>query len=52
MSKKHFQALAAALSRAGASLALVHDVAEICAAANPRFNRTKFILACATKAKS
>jgi hypothetical protein len=50
MTRKHFQALAAALSLTRASLATCEAIAVACEASNPRFDRRRFILACATKA--
>jgi len=50
MTRKHFKALAAALSLTRASLATCEAIAVACEASNPRFDRRRFILACATKA--
>ena len=50
MSKKHYEALAAALhEERGAEdewLACVHAVADVCATFNPRFDRERFLSAC------
>jgi len=60
MSKKHFDALAAALRSAfahepqgGITRAQwerdVHAIADACAAASPRFDRARFIRACGAR---
>jgi len=52
MTRKHFKALAAALSLTRASLATCEAIAVACEASNPRFDRRRFILACATKSET
>jgi hypothetical protein len=52
MTKKHFNALAAALAShreeipSDAFCALVHDIAGVCKQSNPNFSRDRFFEAC------
>lgn len=43
MTRKHFNALANALFETGASLETIDAVADICAASNPNFDRSRFV---------
>lgn len=54
MTRKHFEAIAAAINAVGASnpgnadvlLQVAQGIAETCAASNPNFDRSRFIAAC------
>lgn len=54
MTRKHYKAIAAAIRearsapfvRAYSGDAVMHHIADVCAADNPRFNRARFIAAC------
>jgi hypothetical protein len=45
MTRKHFESLAAALKSSEASTDSIVAVANVCAAANPRFDRVRFLRA-------
>jgi DNA-binding FadR family transcriptional regulator len=46
MTRKHFEAIAAALKASNASMATVQAMCDVLAGMNPRFDTQRFIAAC------